>query len=155
MEASMKKLLLLTLLAFGQFAFATVDSNTNVFIPVKHIQTGEYFVQIAPVIGCYGLPRGPQLQQLMKPYMVNNVGCGQTSQVDINALSCAQLVSSVEADDFSTFKKITIDVSKCEDNDGQEFIQAVKKVVKLNFATKTVPKPILIIKGSNPKLLWY
>lgn len=151
----MKKLLLLTLLSFSQFGFATVDSNTNVYIPVKHIQTGEYFVQAAPVIGCYGLPRGPQLQQLTKPYMVNNVGCGQTSQDDINALSCAQVVSSVEADDFSTFKKITIDISNCEDYDKKEFIQAIKKAVKLNFATKTVPHPILVIKGLNPKLLLY
>lgn len=147
----MKKFLLLTLLSFSQFSFATVDSNTTVFIPVKHVQSGEYFVQVAPVVGCYGLPRGPQLQQLMAPYMVNNIGCGQTTQMDINALSCAELVDSVEADDFSTFKKITIDISKCEDHDSKEFIQTIKKVVRLNFATKTVPNPKLVIKGVSPK----
>lgn len=151
----MKKFLLLSLISFSQYSLATVDSNTTVFLPVRHVQSGEYFVQVAPLIGCYGLPRGPQLQQLMEPYMVNNTGCGQTTQEDINALSCADLVESVEADDFSTFKKITIDISKCDDHDNKEFIQTVKKVFKLNFATKTVPNPKLIIKGVSPKKILF
>ena len=81
----MKKILaLMALFTMHTNAFATSDSNTNVFIPVQHVQSGEYFVQIAPLVGCYGLPRGPQLQQIVAPYMVNNLGCGSTTSENIN-----------------------------------------------------------------------
>lgn len=147
----MKKIFLLSFLALQSTAFATIDSNTSVFIPVRHIQSEEYFVQVAPVIGCYGLPRGPQLAQLTREYVVNNLGCGMDGQENINALSCAKVLDSVEADDFSTFKKITLDISSCEDRNNKDFIHVVKKVVQLNFATKTVPHPKLILINTDGK----
>lgn len=55
----MKKILLLVLLTLSFNSYATIDSNTNIFIPVRHVQSGEYIIQIAYLIGCYGLPRGP------------------------------------------------------------------------------------------------
>lgn len=122
---------------------ATVDANTQVFILVRHVQSEEYFIERAPVIGCYGLPKGPELAQLTRSYVVGNLGCGMDSSEDINALSCAKVVSSVEADDFSTFKEITLDLSACSEKTNPAFITGVKKVVQMNFATKTVKKPIL------------
>lgn len=146
----MKKILaLFTVFTIHTNAFATSDANTNVFIPVQHVQSGEFFVQIAPLIGCYGLPRGPQLQQLVAPYMVNNLGCGTTSTENINALSCAVVESAVEADDFSTFKKITLNITACPDKTNPDFIKTIKKVVMLNFATKTNPRPELILNGAR------
>lgn len=139
----MKKITLLACLALSSAVYATVDSNTNVFIPVKHIQSGEYFVQAAPLIGCYGLPRGPQLQQLVRPYLVYNLGCGTENKENINALECANIISAIEADDYSTFKEITLDITSCADKNESEFIDVVKKVVKLNFKTKHNPNPIL------------
>ena len=141
----MKKLLLTVLLTLSFNSYATIDSNTNVFIPVRHIQSGEYFVQIAPMIGCYGLPRGPQIQQLVKPYMVNNLGCGTESTENINALECAEVISAIESDDFSTFKEITLDISNCAEKNESKFIEIVKKVIPLNFATKRFPNPKLVL----------
>jgi hypothetical protein len=142
------------LIAFLSNAYATVDSNSNVYILVRHIQSEEYFVQKAPIVGCYGLPRGPQLSQLTKSYIVNNVGCGMDSQENINALTCAIVVDAVEADDFSTFKKVILDISDCADKNNSDFIHGIKKVFKLNFFTKTVPHPALIlIKTDGKKLL--
>lgn len=126
-------------------AHATVDSNTNVFILVQHIQSNEYFVQRAPIIGCYGLPRGPQLKQLTTPYMVNNLGCGTETKENINVLECASVLGSEESDDYTTFKKITLDISKCADKNNYDFLYALRKVVRLNFATRTVPRPKLIL----------
>jgi hypothetical protein len=141
----MNKIMLLALFSVSLSAHATSDSNTEVFIPVRHIQSGEYFVQKAPMIGCYGLPKGPQINQLVAPYLVNNLGCGSSNSENINALSCASVTSAVEADDFSTFKKITLNLSQCDERDNAEFIRTIKKVVRLNFATKSVPYPRLIL----------
>lgn len=141
----MKKFILALFLSCHSIAFATVDSNTNVFILAKHVQTEEYFVQLAPIIGCYGVSRGPQLQQLTRDYMVNNIGCGTVTSENINELTCATVRDSIEADDFSTFKKITLDISRCADKNSRDFIRMVKKVVQLNFATKTVRRPELVL----------
>ena len=145
-------LMTLSLFSFSSFDFfnlhasvTTVDSNTNIFIPVQHIQSGEFFIQRAPMIGCYGLPRGPQLQQLTKPYMVNNLGCGTETQENINALSCSIVVSAIEGDDYSTFKEITLDITACPEKSNPDFIYVVKKIVRLNFATKSYPNPKLIL----------
>lgn len=142
----MKKVLLMILTSlFSVTSQATVDANARVFILVKHIQSEEFFIERAPIIGCYGLPKGPELAQLTKPYVVSNLGCGMDSKENINALTCAKVTDFVEADDFSTFKEITLDISKCDDKNNAEFIKMVKKVVWLNFSTKTVKKPKLII----------
>lgn len=142
----MKKVLLMILVSlFSATSQATVDANARVFIIVKHIQSEEFFIERAPIIGCYGLPKGPELAQLTKPYVVSNLGCGMDSTENINALTCAKVTDFVEADDFSTFKEITLDISKCEDKNNAEFIKEIKRVVRLNFATKTVKKPKLKI----------
>lgn len=142
----MKKVLLLILVSlFSVTTHATVDANARVFILVKHIQSEEFFIERAPIIGCYGLPKGPELAQLTKPYVVSNLGCGMDSKENINALTCAKVTDFVEADDFSTFKEITLDISKCDDKNNAEFIKMVRKVVWLNFSTKTVKKPKLKI----------
>lgn len=140
----MKTLLLASLALFSSVSHATVDANVNVYILSQEVQTGEYFVQKAPIIGCFGIAKGPELSQLTKPYVVNNLGCGMDSQENINALSCANVIQSVESDDYTSFKTITLDISKCADK-SNDFIDAVKKVVKLNFTTKAV-KPELILK---------
>lgn len=141
----MKKLVISLVCFFSVSAFATVDSNTNVFILVQHIQSGEFFVQKAPIIGCYGPARGPELAQLTRPYMVNNLGCGMDGVENINALVCASVLSAIESDDFSTFKQITLDISKCAEKNNKDFDEMVRKVVRMNFATKAIPNPELIL----------
>lgn len=141
----MKKLILGLSIAFMSNAFATVDSNTNVFLLVRHVQSGEYFIERAPLVGCYGLPRGPQLAQLTRPYIVSNLGCGMNSKENINALACGKVVEAIEANDYSTFKKITLDISKCDEKNNRDFIHGIRKIVRFNFATKTNPRPVLVL----------
>ncbi len=142
----MKTLLFALAMTLTNSAFATIDANINVYILTKHVQEDIYFVQQAPLIGCYGLSKGPELIQLTKPYFVNNLGCGITSKENLNALSCAKVLNAVDDEDYSTFKEITLDISKCAAKDEVDFIDGIKKVVKLNFATKEIKEPILIIK---------
>jgi hypothetical protein len=132
-------------IAFQSNSQATVDSNTTVFIVIQHVQSGEYYTEKAPIIGCWGIQKGPELAQLTKPYVVSNLGCGMESRENINALTCAKVTNFVESDDSSTFKTITLDISGCEDKNNPDFILAIKKVVKLNFATKTLRNPALTI----------
>jgi hypothetical protein len=126
-------------------AFATVDSNHEVFIVSEQVQTGEFYTQKAPIIGCWGIAKGPELAQLTRPYEVSNLGCGEVAQKEnINALTCASVESFKESDDFSTFSLIVLNISACEQKNNVDFIEAIKKVVKLNFATKSVKNPNLI-----------
>ncbi len=143
----MKYLLLALALSASFTAQATVDAHTRVFILVKNIQSEEYFVEQAPIIGCYGIAKGPQLIQLTASYTVSsNIGCGGPAIKDeINSLICAKVVDSEEANDYTTFKSITLDISKCADKDNADFIAGIKKVVKMNFSTSTVKNPALTI----------
>ena len=141
----MKNLTLLALLTISTSAFATVDGNHNLFIMVQDINSEEYYVQKAPVIGCWGLAKGPELMQLTSPYKVSNVGCGSNTEENINVLTCAKIISYDESDDFSTFKEITLDISNCDGRGNADFIATVKKVVQMNFATKTVKTPKLTL----------
>lgn len=128
-------------------SMATVDSNTTVYILAQHVQTGEYFVQQAPIVGCYGLPRGPQFVMLTREYVVpSNVGCGGSFNDNLNVLTCAKVVDSKESADYATYSAITLDISKCEDKDNQDFINGIKKVIKMNFATN-------VVKEINLKLI--
>lgn len=141
----MKSLFLSFLVFFSVQSMATVDANTKVYILVKDINTEEFLVERAPVIGCWGIAKGPELEQLTREYVVNNLGCGSVSQENINALTCAKVEKAVESDDFSTFKEITLNISKCADKDNKDFIDSIKKVVKLNFATKEIKNPTLFL----------
>ncbi len=141
----MKKLTLFALLSISTSAFATVEGNHNLFIMVQDINSEEYYVQKAPIIGCWGLAKGPELVQLTSSYKVSNIGCGSQTVENINALTCANVLSAYESDDYSTFKEITLDISKCYGKDQADFIVTVKKVVQMNFATKTVKNPKLIL----------
>lgn len=127
-------------------SFATVDSNTRVFILVRHVQSGDYFVERAPIVGCWGYSKGPELSQLTKPYVVGNLGCGMDAQENINALTCAKVENAIEADDSSTFKEIVLNISDCEEKKNPDFIEGIKKTVRVNFATKSVKNPILVLK---------
>lgn len=141
----MKKLTLLALLTISTSAFATVDGNHNLFVMVQDINSQEYYVQKAPIIGCWGLAKGPELMQLTAPYKVSNIGCGSQTVENINVLTCSNVLSAYESEDYSTFKEITLDISKCYGKDDADFIATVKKVVQMNFATKTVMNPKLIL----------
>ena len=112
---------------------------------VQDINSEEYYVQKAPIIGCWGLAKGPELMQLTSPYKVSNIGCGNQTVENINVLTCSNVLSAFESDDYSTFKEITLDISKCYGKDSPDFIATVKKVVQMNFATKTVKIPKLIL----------
>lgn len=130
----------LAALVFGLFisgsAFATVDGHTHTFLVVEHIQSGEFFIEKAPLIGCYGIAKGPQLMQFTAEYKVpSNIGCGGEKFMDnINALTCGRVVDSDESDDFSGFKSVTLDLTKCANKDNESFIQMVRKAAKMNFA---------------------
>ena len=131
-------LALLTFISVQNFAMATVDAHTRVFLVVQDIQSEEFFVERAPIIGCYGLPQGPQLLQLTSEYRVSsNIGCGGPTFFDnINYLTCASVAEAIESDDFMSFSEITLDISKCDAKENPDFISAVKKAIKLNFPSE-------------------
>jgi hypothetical protein len=143
----MKNLLKSSLLAFtltlSFSAHSTVDGNMNLFILVKDLNSEEFYVEKAPLIGCWGIAKGPELLQLTREYVVNNLGCGSESKENINALTCAKVLDSVESDDFSTFKEISLDISACDDKNVPAFTQAITKLVSLNFSTKTFKKTVV------------
>lgn len=121
-------------------AFATSDAHDRVHIVVQNVQDpDEFFLERVPVIGCYGLAKGPQLVQFTMPYRVtSNIGCGgPVAHDDINALTCAKVVDSEESADYSTFAKIKLDISKCEAKNNPKFITMVRTAAKLNFSNAT------------------
>lgn len=143
------KLLASALVAlFAAPAFATVDAITSVWIPVQNIQDDEDFgVERAPVVGCYGLAQGPQLDQFISPYMVpTNVGCGGPKvNQDINALSCAKLIDAVEGPDYISFKRIVLDISACPYKDNKRFITMVRTAAARNFPQPGKGKEVELI----------
>jgi hypothetical protein len=129
-------------------AFATVDSHDKVYLVVKNIQSEEFFVERAPIIGCYGLARGPQLVQFTAEYKVNsNIGCGgETFQDNINYLTCAKITDSKESADYMSFSEITLDISKCEDKNNPKLITMIRSAAKLNFPLKKGEVKLNIVK---------
>lgn len=145
----MKNMILSVVLLLGSSsAYATVDAHDKVYLVVQNIQSEEFFVERAPIIGCYGLPRGPQLAQLTAEYKVtSNIGCGgDVFQDNINYLTCAKVVSSKESGDFSGFSEITLDISKCDAKNNSEFLSVLHKVVRLNFPLKKGEVKLNLIK---------
>ena len=122
---------------FSASAFATVDALTKAWIVVESFkEEGNFSLEQAPVGGCYGVNQGPQLEQLTAPYEVTmSVGCGsfEKAKMNINALVCAKVVKSVEADNFTGFKKIFLDISACPAKNNSRFVTLVRTAVKKNF----------------------
>jgi hypothetical protein len=127
---------------FSLNALATVDAMTEAWIVVEDFNASEsdgearFFPQKVPVVGCYGLPQGPQSVQFVSEFKIKStMGCGDSStdMVDINALSCAEMTDSVENDDFMSFKKIVLDISKCAHKNNKNFITMVRTAAARNF----------------------
>jgi hypothetical protein len=144
------KALFVLLSLFSVNAFATSDGMTSVWIVVQNVQEPELFsVQAAPVIGCYGLAQGPQLEQFVSEYNVKqSVGCGwETKEIqDINALSCAETLQSVENSTYTGFKKIVLDISKCDAKNNKNFITMIRTAAKRNFPQKSGKDVELVLK---------
>ena len=130
-------------------AFATVDGHSRVYLVVQNIQEPEeFFLERAPIIGCYGLPQGPQLVQFTSEYKAtSNIGCGgETFYDNINYLVCAKVIDAKESADFMSFREITLDISNCEAKDNPKFITMVRTAAKLNFPQKRGEVVLKLIK---------
>ena len=139
---NLKALTLTLVTLFSLNSMATVDTMTEAWIVVEDFnasdENGEarFFPQKVPVVGCYGLPQGPQLVQFVSEFQIKStMGCGDSSteMTNINALSCAKTVDSVESDDFMSFKKIVLDISGCAHKDNKNFITMVRTAAARNF----------------------
>lgn len=128
--------------------FATVDAHDKAYIVVQNIQSDEFFVERVPIIGCYGLIRGPQLIQFTAEYKVtSNIGCGgDVFHDNINYLTCATVISSKESPDYSSFSEITLDISKCADKNDPKLITMIRTAAKLNFPLKKGEVKLTLIK---------
>jgi hypothetical protein len=133
----LKSLLFSVLVLFSGLSMATVDGHTRVYIVVQDVQSEEFFVERVPVVGCWGLNQGPQLEQLTSEYKVPvNIGCGGADQKlsdNINYLTCAKVTDSKESKDFMSFSEITVDITGCEAKNNPQFITMLRTAVKLNF----------------------
>ncbi len=129
-------------------ALATSDANTRVYLVVQHVQSGDYFIERAPLIGCYGIARGPQLAQFTNRYNApTNIGCGGVVATEnINALACATVVSSIESADYNGFSAITLNISKCPAKNDARFITMVRTAAKLNFPLRKGEVLLRLIK---------
>ena len=134
----MKSMILAALAAFSFSSFATVDGMTSVWLVVGNVQEeGEYHLQQAPVMGCWGVSQGPELSQWTMPYEVTyNMGCGGPyGKTDINALSCAEIDwdGTQESDTYNGFKKITLNVSACPEKNNARWVTLVRTSAARNF----------------------
>ncbi len=127
----------LIFIIFCQAASATVDAYTSAWIVVKDIQEEDQFwLKEVPIIGCFGLPQGPTLEQFVAPYRVRaTMGCGYTQapMQNINELSCAKVVDAVESSDYGSFKRIVLDISKCPYKNNTRYITLVRTAAARNF----------------------
>lgn len=140
----------LFMFTFSAPAFATVDAITSVWLVVQNVQDDtDFTVKSAPVIGCYGLARGPELAQFTAEYKVpGNIGCGGTPAYteNINALSCGKVVDAKESDDYMSFKAITLDISACPAKDNVKFITMIRTAAKRNFPLKKGEVALTLLK---------
>lgn len=130
-------------------ALATIDGHTRVYLVVQNVQDPEdFFVERAPIIGCYGLNQGPQLIQFTSEYKAtSNIGCGgEPVSENINYLTCASVVKSKESPDYDGFSEITLDISKCDQKNNKKFITMVRTAAKLNFPQKKGEVKLHLIK---------
>ncbi|CAE79223.1 hypothetical protein AB1A79_06030 [Bdellovibrio bacteriovorus] len=151
--------MLLGISILGSTVHATVDGNDRVALVVQHIQSDgtesdAFFVERAPIIGCYGLPQGPALQQWTAEYKVpSNIGCGgEKIDENINALTCAKVISAKEASDYMSFSEVTLDISKCTAKNNPNFISTIRTSAKINFPQSNKKKEVkLILISDSPK----
>ncbi len=138
----------LAMIAFASNSFATSEAHDKVYLVVKNILSEEFFIERAPIIGCYGLARGPQLAQFTAEYKVtSNIGCGgETFQDNINYLTCAKITNSKESADSMSFSEITLDISECEDKNNPKLITMIRTATKLNFPLKKGEVKLNLIK---------
>jgi len=138
----------LAVIAFASNSFATSEAHDKVYLVVKNILSEEFFIERAPIIGCYGLARGPQLAQFTAEYKVtSNIGCGgETFQDNINYLTCAKITNSKESADSMSFSEITLDISECEDKNNPKLITMIRTATKLNFPLKKGEVKLNLIK---------
>ena len=131
---------------FNCQAFATVDGHDRVFLVGKDIQSEEFFLERAPIIGCYGLPQGARLIAWTSEYKVpSNIGCGGPAFADnLNALSCAKLISATESKDYMSFSDITLDISKCPDKNNAQFITMVRTSAARNFPQSNTAREVVL-----------
>jgi hypothetical protein len=143
------KVISLLFVLFSLNAFATVDGHDRVHIVVTNVQDDEdFFMERAPIVGCYGLAQGARLSAWVAEYKaVSNIGCGGPTMYDnINTLTCAKIVDSIESDDFYSFKEITLDISGCAAKDNPRFITMIRTSAKYNFPQKNGSEVKLILK---------
>ncbi|MEN0060342.1 MAG: hypothetical protein AAGB31_15995 [Bdellovibrio sp.] len=145
----MKRIAMAGLLSlFVSHAFATVDAHDKVYLVVQDIQSEEFFVERAPIIGCYGLANGPKLVQFTSEYKVNsNIGCGGTTfQDNINYLTCAKILDTKHTVDYMSVSEITLDISKCQDKENPKLITMIRTAAKLNFPLKKGEVKLNLVK---------
>ena len=125
-------------------ASATVDGHTRSFIVVKDVQSGEFFVERVPVVGCYGPGYGPNLVQFTAPYKASsNIGCGGEQFFDdINYLTCAEVTDTKSNDTGSELLGLTLDISRCEDKNDAQLITMIRTAAKLNFPQTNKKKEV-------------
>lgn len=120
----------------GNSAHATVDGPDRLYLVVENIHDdSDFFLERAPIVGCWGLPQGARLVAFTAEYKVpSNIGCGGEPHLDnINALTCAKLVDAKESKDFMSFSEITLDISACPHKNNAKFITMVRTAAKYNF----------------------
>jgi len=134
-------------LFFSTNCLATVDANSRAYIVVQDVQSEAFFVERAPIIGCYGLAKGPQLAQFTAPYkVISSIGCGNlTMEENINYLSCAKVISAKESADFTTFKEVTLDISNCAAKNNFQFLKTVRTAAQMNFPQKSGLVKLILI----------
>ncbi len=144
----MKTILSAFVLMLSFSAAATVDVFTSAAIVTYDFNSEEFHVTKAPIVGCVGLPRGPELAQLTAEYQApSNIGCGGVARTqNINALSCGTVTNSEESRDYSTFSKITLDISKCAAKNDPKFITMVRTAVAMNFNNPTNKVKLTLVK---------
>jgi hypothetical protein len=128
-------------------ANATVDGHDRVFLVVQDVQSEQFFMERAPMLGCYGLPQGARLGAWVLPYKVpTNIGCGgEPVYTEINALACAKIVDSKENADYSGFSEVVLDISQCPYKDNAQFITMVRTTAKYNFPQPKGSKEVRLI----------
>lgn len=117
-------------------ALATYDDHDRVFLLVKHIQSGEYFFERAPIIACFGHPQEAKLLQLTLPYQVPaNLGCGHNKIFydDINYLTCAEMTKKTYDAKTSLLSLLEFDLSACPDGKDKKLKEAIVKLIQMNF----------------------
>jgi hypothetical protein len=66
------------------------------------------------------------------------MGCGMESTLEnINYLTCATVVDSTENEDYTNFAEIALDITRCERRNDENFLNAVREAVNLNFSKNT------------------